>query len=114
MATAIRKKVSAKNKNKLTYSLLIQHSKNIFLSSQGLPIFLMLALIAILFVLFRMKGIELNYNITAKSKEIEKVLIENKEFKAKKAKLLSVKNLNAIAKKYKLSQPKEKQIIVIP
>lgn len=114
MATAIRKKPRSKNKNALTYGVVAEKVKSVLFSSQGLPLFLMLVLLGILFILFRMKGVELNYNISAKNKDIGRILVENKEYKAKKARLLSVNNLNAIAKKYKLSQPKEKQIIVIP
>ena len=65
-------------------------------------------------VLFRMKSLELDYKISAKSKSINKVLIKNKEFKANKAKLLSTKNLRKMAKRHKLKGPSQKQIIVIP
>jgi hypothetical protein len=88
--------------------------KSIFLSAQGLPIVLSLVVITILFVLFRMKGVEMNYQLSSISKDIEKVKVEGKELKAKKAKLLSVNNLRKMARSYKLQQPKQKQIIVIP
>ncbi|OIQ18446.1 MAG: hypothetical protein BM556_09325 [Bacteriovorax sp. MedPE-SWde] len=88
--------------------------KSVFFSAQGLPIVLSLVLITILFVLFRMKGVEMNYQLSSISKDIEKVKVEGKELKAKKAKLLSVNNLRKMAKSYKLQQPKQKQIIVIP
>ena len=67
----------------------------------------------ILFVLFRMKSIEMDYKISSMNKDIEKVVLENKELGAVKAKLLSVRNLKKMAKKYDLKQPKQKQIIVI-
>ena len=38
----------------------------------------------ILFVLFRMKNVEMDYKITNTNREIEKVLLDNKELKAKK------------------------------
>ena len=94
--------------------LISERFKKIFLSSQGFPILLTFSILGVLFVLFRMKGVELNYKLTAMNKDIDKVSMESKELKAKKARLLSVKNLRKMAKKYKLSQPKEKQIIVIP
>jgi cell division protein FtsL len=88
--------------------------KKIFFSSQGFPIMLTLSVIAVLFVLFRMKAVETNYKITSMNKDIDKVALESKELKAKKARLLSVKALNKMARKYELNQPKDKQIIVIP
>ena len=39
--------------------------KAIFLSTQGLPIVLSFVVLTILFVLFRMKGVELNYQISS-------------------------------------------------
>ncbi len=88
--------------------------RKILFSSQGFPIMLTLSVLGVLFVLFRMKAVETNYKITSMNKDIEKVALESKELKAKKARLLSVKALRKMAKKYKLSQPKDKQIIVIP
>lgn len=88
--------------------------KGILLSSQGLPIVLSLVVITVLFVLFRMKGIELNYEIANVKKEVERVKIEGKELKAKKARLLSVSNLRKMARRYNLAQPKQHQIIVVP
>lgn len=61
-----------------------------------------------------MKGVELDYKITSVNKDIEKVVLDNKELKAKKARLLSVKRLRTLASKYDLKQPKQKQIIVLP
>jgi len=110
--TKVRKKKSAKQ-----VSLAQQASDNIkkvLFSSQGFPIMLTLSVLGVLFVLFRMKAVETNYKITSMNKDIEKVALESKELKAKKARLLSIKALNKMAKKYKLSQPKDKQIIVIP
>ena len=69
---------------------------------------------AILFVLFRMKSVEIDYKVSDVNKDIEKVMLENKELKAKKAKMLSVKSLKKMAKNHGLSQPKQDQIIVIP
>ena len=91
-----------------------QKLKSIFLSAQGLPIVLSLVVITVLFVLFRMKGVEMNYQISSLSKDVEKIKVEGKELKAKKAKLLSVNNLRKMARNQKLQQPKQNQIIVIP
>ena len=88
--------------------------KAIFLSAQGMPIFLSLIVITVLFVLFRMKTVEVKYKIVLIKKDIEKVRIEGKELKAKKAKHLSVKNLRKLARTYNLQQPRKSQLIVIP
>ncbi len=88
--------------------------KSVVFSTQGMPIFLTVAVLSFLFVLFRMKGVELDYQIISSKKEIERINSENKELKAKKAGLLSVKSLRRIAKKHSLKEPNKKQIIVIP
>lgn len=109
MATRARK--SAKGS---TGGDIIQKIKGAVFSSNGFPLFLSFATLAILFVLFRMKGIEIDYKISALDKDIRQISMENKELKARKAKLLSVKNLRAMATKYNFAQPKEQQILVIP
>lgn len=92
----------------------IQTLKHFIFSNQVFPFVLTFFILGLLFVLFRMKGVELDYKITAVNKDIEKVQLDNKELKAKKARLLSVKRLRTMASKYELSQPKQKQIIVLP
>ena len=87
--------------------------KGILFSSQGFPLFLGFTLLSVLFVIFRMKGVEIDYKISGIDKDIEKVSLENKELKAKKARMLSVKNLKSMAKQYDLNQPKQWQILVI-
>ena len=109
MTLALRRKSGSTKK-----SVVAQYVQKVFLSSQGFPIFLTFTVLAILFVLFRMKGVEQNYKITSISKDIEEVVLEGKELKAKKARMLSVKKLRSLAQKYDLAQPKESQIIVIP
>ena len=84
------------------------------MSSQGMPLIMTLTIIAILFVLFRMKGVEADYNLNTVNTQIEKATLENKELKAKKAKLLSVGRLKRLAEKHKFSDPKQTQIIVVP
>ncbi|WP_127715368.1 hypothetical protein [Halobacteriovorax sp. HLS] len=112
---SLKKKKAKRSKSKSSVNNgAIDSVKKVFLSSQGMPIMLTLSVLGILFVLFRMKGIELNYKITNINKDIEKVALESKELKAKKARLLSVKNLRSMAKEYDLKQPKQSQVMVIP
>ena len=88
--------------------------RDIIFSSQGLPIFLSFTTLAILFVLFRMKNVEMDYKISKSNRDIEKVLLDNKELKAKSARLLSTDKLRRLAFIHHLDQPKQDQIIVIP
>ena len=97
----------------LNLSAIFRKAGTFFLSSQVLPIILALFTISILFVLFRMKGIELDYQISSVSKKIDGVSLANKELKAKRAKLLSTKKLHRLAKKYNLAPPTQEQIIII-
>ncbi|MBL6988421.1 MAG: hypothetical protein ISR65_01510 [Bacteriovoracaceae bacterium] len=98
----------------LNLSNSIAIAKRILFSSQGFPIFLTITVLGILFVLFRMRAVELDYEIMDVSKQYTKLELENKELKAKRAKLLSVKNLRKLASKYHLERPTESQVIVIP
>lgn len=88
--------------------------KEVIFSSQGLPIFLSFTTLAILFVLFRMKNVEMDYKISKSNRDIEKVLLDNKELKAKNARMLSTEKLRRLAAAHNLDQPKQDQIIVIP
>jgi cell division protein FtsL len=88
--------------------------REIIFSSQGFPIFLSFTTLAILFVLFRMKNVEMDYKITKSNKDIEKVMLDNKELKAKKARMLSSEKLRKLASVHNLDQPKQDQVIVIP
>ncbi len=88
--------------------------REIVFSSQGFPIFLSFTTLAILFVLFRMKNVEMDYQITKANRDIEKVLLDNKELKAKNARMLSTDRLRRLASVHHLDQPKQDQIIVIP
>jgi cell division protein FtsL len=87
--------------------------KSLLLSSRVLPFVLAFTMFGVLFVLFRMKGVEMDYKISALNKDIERVVFENKELKAKKAKLLSIRKLRALARKHGLYKPKQDQIIII-
>jgi cell division protein FtsL len=88
--------------------------RDVIFSSQGLPIFLSFTTLAILFVLFRMKNVEMDYKISKSNRDIEKVLLDNKELKAKNARLLSTEKLRRLAMTHHLDQPKQDQIIVVP
>lgn len=92
----------------------VQNIKNIIFSNQVFPFVLTFAVLGVLFVLFRMKGIEIDYKVSSLNKDIDRTLLVNKELKAKKAKLMSVNKLRKLASEHDLSQPKQKQIIVIP
>ena len=86
---------------------------NFIFSAQVFPVILSFLVIGTLFVLFRMKRLEVDYKLTNLNREIEKISLENKELKAKKARMLSVKNLSKMANRHKLYPPKQKQVIVI-
>ena len=91
-----------------------QSLQEFFFSSQGFSILFVLSTIAIFLVLFRMKTVELDYEITRVRGLVKKARMEGKELSAKRARMLSIKNLRIMAKKYNLNEPKQKQIIVIP
>lgn len=61
-----------------------------------------------------MKGIEQDYKMNEITKLLKKRIQENKELKADKARLLSIKQLELFAQKYDLKEPDEKHIIIIP
>lgn len=103
----------ARGKSKISFEWL-GNIKEALLSSTGLPFFLTFTTIAVLFVLFRMKNVEKDYQITQANKNIEKVMLDNKELKAKKARMLSSEKLRRLASMHHLEQPKQDQIIVIP
>jgi len=88
--------------------------KSILFSSQMFPLLLAFLLLSVMFVLFRMKGVELNYTILDAKHSLNDVKYENKSLKATKARLLSSGSLKGITKKHNLHQPSTRQIIVIP
>lgn len=83
-------------------------------SSNVFPFLIIFTAIGVLFVLFRMKSVELDYKEMGLNKEIEKNILDGKDLKAKKARMLSVGNLRRMAQRYQLARPKQNQIIVIP
>ena len=104
----------AARKNSKNYFEWVSRTKEAIFSSTGLPFFLTFTTLAVLFVLFRMKNVEKDYQISQTNRNIEKVLLDNKELKAKKARMLSAEKLRRLASIHHLEQPKQDQIIVIP
>lgn len=84
------------------------------LTSQTMPLIFVLSTIGILFVLIRMKGIEQDYKFNELTKQVKIEKVENKELKAQRARMLSIKKLKAYSKKFNLKEPNEKHIIIIP
>lgn len=102
-------KIKKKNKNKIFSKL-----DYLLFKSTYFPFVLTLTVMGILYVFFRMKSVEQDYKMHSYNKLIEEAIHENKELKAKKAKLLSSQNLRDLASKHNLTEPKQEQIIVIP
>ena len=102
---ALRKKSSFKFNNKVL---------EFFFNPRALPYSISFMTLAILFVGFRMKGIEQAYEQNKLKSSIEKAVIRNKELKAQRAKEMSVPRLREFAVKYDLKEPGPEQIIFIP
>lgn len=102
-------KIKRKSKNKLLGKL-----SKFFFSSSYFPFILSISVIGLLFIMFRMKSIEQDYKFNTLNKKIEQSNNDNKDLRAKKAKLLSAKNLRTLAEKHGLTEPGQEQIIVIP
>jgi len=107
----VARRNSPKKKNENIFKNILE---KYILTSQTFPLVLVFSTLGILFVLIRMKGIEQDYQINEIAKQIKIESIENKELKADRARVLSVKNLRGFAKKYNLKEPNEKHIIIIP
>lgn len=101
-------------KKTMTKISLFKKIKDLIFSTRGFPLFLSFTALATLLVLFRMKNVEMDYTISKTNREIEKVVLDNKELKAKKARMLSADKLRKLAMVHRLDQPKQEQIIVIP
>ena len=80
----------------------------------ALPFTLTFTTLAVLFIGFRMKGIEQAYSLNNISTDIHKAMIHNKELKAQRAREMSVPKLREFAVKYDLKEPGPEQIILIP
>jgi cell division protein FtsL len=61
-----------------------------------------------------MKTLEVDYSINDLNKEIARSVMENKDLKAKQAKLLSSDNLRRMAAKHEFNLPTQQQVLVIP
>ena len=72
-----------------------------------------ICVLTFMYIYFRMQCVEKDYTLNKLRKEINEKSLTNKELKAKKASLLSVKSLRSYAQKYKLNVPSRDQIIVI-
>jgi hypothetical protein len=81
---------------------------------QALPFTLTFTTLAVLFVAFRMKGIEQAYSLNNLKINIDKAVINNKELKAQRAREMSVPRLREFAATYGLKEPGPEQIILIP
>lgn len=102
---ALRKKGSFKFNNRLMEFLF---------NPKALPFTLTFTTLAVLFVGFRMKGIEQAYSLNNIEQDIYKATIRNKELKAQRAREMSVPRLREFAVKYDLKEPGPEQIILIP
>lgn len=102
---ALRKKSTFKFNNRLIEFLF---------NPKALPFTLTFTTLAVLFVGFRMKGIEQAYQLNTIEQDIEKANINNKELKAERARAMSVPKLREFASKYDLKEPGPEQIILIP
>ncbi len=102
---ALRKKGTQKFNNRLIEFLF---------NPAALPFTLAFTTLAVLFVAFRMKGIEQAYLLNNIQSDIQKATIRNKELKASRAREMSVPRLREFAVKYDLKEPGPEQIILIP
>ena len=84
------------------------------LNGNSVPLVISFLVIGVSFVLIRMKGVEQDYKLNDLEKRVKVQTIKNKELKAERARELSMKKLKSFSKKYGLSEPDEKRIIIIP
>ncbi|HXH76658.1 MAG TPA: hypothetical protein VNJ08_16935 [Bacteriovoracaceae bacterium] len=102
---ALRKKGAFKFNNRVM---------EFFFNPSALPFTLTFTTLAVLFVGFRMKGIEQAYQVNNIQNDIHKAVIRSKELKAQRAREMSVPKLREFAVKYDLKEPGPEQIILIP
>lgn len=102
---ALRKKGTFKFNNRLLEFLF---------NAKALPFTLTFTILAVLFVGFRMKGIEQAYLLNNIEQDIYKANIRSKELKAQRAREMSVPKLREFAVRYDLKEPGPEQIILIP
>lgn len=97
----------------MSFSDLTEKIGKLTSNSRVLPLVLLYLCLAISFVLFRMKNVEMDYKIHDLSKDIQKSTVDGKDVRAKKASLLSTDRLKKLAKDFDLKEPKQNQVILI-
>lgn len=97
----------------MKFGVIGEKFSSVFNSSKIMPLVLLYLCLAISFVLFRMKNVEMDYRIHDLSKDIQKSTIDGKDIRAKKASLLSIERLKKLAKDFDLKEPKQAQVILI-
>jgi len=80
----------------------------------NLVILVFFILTCLMAIVFRMKSVEQDYQLSEKRKEVRRVLETNKALKADRARSLSTKNLARLAKSHRMKEPSQKQIILVP
>tara|TARA_X000000950_G_scaffold259102_1_gene327208 strand:+ start:506 stop:793 length:288 start_codon:yes stop_codon:yes gene_type:complete len=88
--------------------------KKFFKDSTTIVIVFIFIFISFLAINYRMKSVELDYVFGEESKNKKMASLKLKRLKAERAKELSINNLNKLAKKLKMKEPSQKQIIVVP
>ena len=68
--------ITSKRANKKN-GIFVAKIRSIIFSSQGFPICLILTVLAVLFVIFRMSSVEMDYNRLSVAKKIDKALLDN-------------------------------------
>jgi len=86
----------------------------IFGSTRNTIFVLLFAILGISYIYVRMKNVELDYQIGELKRKSYQTFILNKELKAERANILSASSLKAMANRYELTAPSNKQILVIP
>ena len=86
----------------------------ILFNPRVIPFTLTFSCLAVVFVTIRMKSIEQAYQLDGLDTNLNKVLVQNKELKAQRARMLSVQRLREFAEKFNLKEPGPEQIILIP
>ncbi len=92
---------------------LLGHLGRALFDSSRLPFVLPLVVLAFIFVFFRMKNVELDYQISELKEKKKKTELVGKQLKASHAKLFSTGNLRKMANRHGLTLPTSSQIIVI-
>jgi hypothetical protein len=103
--------MALRKKNMLIFNNRLLH---FLFNPQALPFTLTFTTLAVLFVGFRMKGIEQAYLLNNIELDTQRETIRNKELKAQRAREMSVPKLREFAVKYNLKEPGPEQIILIP